>query len=284
MPVKDKEQAELFLKGWLVRAYRQAVNPKGKDFNSIVNRWFLILAQNRQDTGKSSFLRWLVPDPMWIKESLPRDKDAVIALSRYMFILDDELGALSRPDEMERIKALISTSKVDVRAPYGKVDLSLHRTASFCGSTNSEGIFPSDDTTRFLVLPLSDGTFNWQAYTEKINKAQLWAQVKELETTNWLHANTGAIVKSRVDTNQQYHTETLEMSAVMNHVEIVEDVSAFILQTGDVAVLLADLSNSYQRLNINKLGQALKKVFGHRQAGYLKGGRRSMGYRVKVKP
>jgi hypothetical protein len=283
IPAVDPVQAELYLKGWLIRVYIQAVNPRDQDDNSIVNRWFLILHQQRQESGKSAFFRWLAPNPNWVKgNGLEDNKDAYLALCRYMLVLDDELGGLSRIKQQERIKSMVSSSKIDVRPHYGKVDLAVSRTASFCGSTNHDDIFPpSEGTTRFLMLPLKDSDFEWEKYVSQIDKVRLWSQVKQLASTDWLKKNTRAITQYRDSINEDYIKEDLESFAVSQFV-IADDGSPVVLTAGNIMRELCDNGYNYNNLNINRIGQALKRSFGNRVNGIGTNGKRIKGYRVKI--
>lgn len=283
IPAQDPRQAELFLKGWLIRAYIQAVNPQGLDYNSIVNRWFLILYQHRQESGKTGFFRWLAPAPEWIKENgLEDDKDGYIALARYLFVLDDELGILSRASQLERLKSMISISKIDVRPPYGKADVRFPRVASFCGSTNNEDIFPpSEGTTRFLVLPLTESAFAWEEYITQIDRVKLWAQVKHLAATAWLKDNNEAIISYRKQTNVNFIKEDLESFVVTRFLRIDTTLKT-VMRTGDVLRALCEEEYGYTNLNIVRLGQALKKQFGERINGLSIEGQRCKGYSIKV--
>lgn len=285
IPAKDKRQAEVFLKGWLIRAYIQAVNPQDLDYNSIVNRWFLILYQHRQESGKSGFFRWLSPVPEWVKENgLEDDKDGYIALARYLFVLDDELGILSRISQLERLKSMVSISKIDVRLPYGKSDVRFARTASFCGSTNNEDIFPpSEGTTRFLVLPLTENEFDWQDYTTKIDRTKLWAQVKHLASTTWLKDNNAEIIKYRSETNTRFIKEDIESFVVTRFIRSNND-SGIVMRAGDIMRTLCGTDYGYNNINMVRLGQALKKQFGDRVFGWSVEGEKCRGYKVKMLP
>jgi hypothetical protein len=285
IPAKDQRQAELFLKGWLIRCYIQAVNPEELDYNSIVNRWFLILYQHRQESGKSGFFRWLAPQAEWVKENgLEDDKDGYIALARYLFILDDELGVLSRISQLERLKSMISISKIDVRLPYGKADTRAIRVASFCGSTNNEDIFPpSEGTTRFLILPLTEDAFKWEVYIKKIDRTKLWSQVKHLAGTAWLKDNNAEIIKYRSETNVGFIKEDIESFVVTRY--LTEDSNAtVVLRAGDIMNILCGSEYGYNNLNMVRLGQALKKEFGDRVFGKSLEGGKCRGYKIQILP
>jgi hypothetical protein len=286
VPARNPEQAELYLKGWLIRAYIQAVNPEQLDCNSIVNRWFLILYQHRQESGKSGFFRWLSPYPEWVKENgLEDDKDGYIALARYLFVLDDELGILSRVSQLERLKSMISISKIDVRLPYGKADVRFDRVASFCGSTNNEDIFPpSEGTTRFLVLPLTEESFDWKAYTKKIDRTKLWAQVKYLASTDWLEKNSSKVVSHRVATNADFIKEDLETFVVQRYLRANAEESTLVLRAGDIMRVFCGTDYGYNNLVLGRLGQALKKAFGERVNGLNLEGDKCKGYKLRILP
>jgi hypothetical protein len=281
IPAKDPRQAELFLKGWLIRAYIQGVNPKNLDGTSIVNRWFFILHQHRQDSGKSSFLQWIAPKLDWVKLSgLDESKDGYTALAKYLFVQDDELGGLSQVKQHERIKAMISVSKVDVRPPYAVSDINVPRVASFCGSTNNDRVFPSSEgTSRFLTLPLKDQVFNWRGYTKSIDRTKMWAQVKYLACTDWLEVNDTEIVDYRSKTNLGFVREVMEQYAVDRYLS--KSKGEFIMSTGDIITKLESMYD-LDRLNITTLGQALRDRFGDRVNGKTVDGRTTKGYKVEV--
>lgn len=281
LPAKDPKQAELFLKGWLIRAYIQGCNPNDADLMSIVNRWFLILHQHKEDSGKSSYLQWLSPNLNWVKLSgIEESKDGYSAMAKYLFVLDDELKGLGSFKYYERLKAMISTAKVDVRPPYAKADINLPRVTSFYGSTNSDNIFPATEgNSRFLVIPLRDEEFNWREYTRTIDKQQLWSQIKHLASTDWLDKNSGLIADYRKEINAGLTRESQEIFAVTNY--LAQDLSGNVLPTGKIMERLRN-DFDYKSININSLGQALRTVFGERING-LYGGVRTKGYQVYFK-
>lgn len=279
LPAKDPLQAELFLKGWLIRAYIQGVNPNDADLMSVVNRWFLILHQHKEDSGKSSYLQWLSPRLDWVKLSgIEESKDGYSAMAKYLFVLDDELKGLGSFKYYERLKAMISTAKVDVRPPYAKADINLPRVTSFYGSTNSDSIFPATEgNSRFLVIPLKDEEFNWREYTRTIDKQQLWSQVAHLANTDWLEKNSAAIADQRREINAGLTRESSEVFAVTNYLRT--DTTGNVLPTGKILERLRD-DFDYKNLNINTLGQALRTVFGERTNGVCNGVRMK-GYPVR---
>lgn len=281
LPAKDPQQARLFLTGWLIKAFEQATNFRDRNPIDIVNRWFLILHQHRENSGKTSYLQWLSPRHEWVKLSgLEESKDGYAAMARYMFVLDDELNGLGNFKQQERLKSMVSTSKIDVRIPYGKSDVNLQRVASFYGSTNSDKIFsPTEGNSRFLVIPLRDEKFNWQEYTLSVDRSQMWAQVKAMASTEWIRQNEQSIDTLRRAINADLVKEDEEYYLVSKY--LVQDESN-IMQTGEIIEAFKERYN-YTRVNYNRIAQSLIKVFGQRRNGYNPDGSRTKGYPVRLR-
>ena len=282
IPATDPVQAELFLKSWLVRSYIQSVNPEDLNPISVVNRWFLILHQHKEDSGKSSFLQWLSPNLDWVKLSgLEENKDGYSAMAKYMFVLDEELAGLGAFKFHTKFKALISTAKIDVRPPYAKADIKMDRVANFYGSTNNDKIFPATEgNSRFLVIPLRDEVFNWRVYTKEIDKNQMWAQVRYLAGTDYLSTISDEVSSTRELINRDLVKDNEETHIVDNYLE--SDTTGGVMQTAAIAEFIQSITKSYSRINLNMLGQALRKAYGERINGYTNG-RRTRGYPVRFK-
>jgi hypothetical protein len=156
--------------------------------------------------------------------------------------------------------------------------------ASFCGSTNNEDIFPpSEGTTRFLILPLTEDAFKWEVYIKKIDRTKLWAQVKHLAATTWLKDNNAEIIKYRSETNVGFVKEDIESFVVTRY--LAEDSNAtVVLRAGDIMNTLCGSEYGYNNLNMVRLGQALKKAFGDRVFGKSLEGGKCRGYKIQILP
>ncbi|MDA4694113.1 virulence-associated E family protein, partial [Enterobacter hormaechei] len=105
--------------------------------NGYVNKQCMVLASSEQNTGKTSFLRFLIPPVLrsYYTENISVDKDGIIAICKNLICNADELAVLSKTD-VNMLKAYISKSNINVRLPYGRKAEYMERICSFVGSTN----------------------------------------------------------------------------------------------------------------------------------------------------
>ena len=123
---------------------------------NIVNYTVLILI-GEQSSGKTTWIGKLVPPQMKVNYYYSGtinlgSKDTIIMLSESMLINLEELSILS-PKQQYELKEIITMKQIRIRRPYGRVNETLPRRASFIGSTNDKKIL--SDTTgsrRFLVF------------------------------------------------------------------------------------------------------------------------------------
>ena len=119
------------LKKWMIRTIVCCHH------TSYYNKQALILVGERQNTGKSSFVRFLCPPELrgYMAENISTDKDGLIALTENFLINMDELSTMSRY-EINTLKSVMSKDRIKVRLPFERRASTLPRIASFMGSTN----------------------------------------------------------------------------------------------------------------------------------------------------
>ncbi len=138
------------LKRWLV-----AMVGSLEDKNTV-NHTVLILV-GPQGSGKTTWIDKLVPSQLrnnyYYSGTIKLDsKDTVIMLSESIVINLEEISSLT-PTQLNELKEIITKKQIRLRRPYGRVNETLPRRASFTGSTNDKSIL--SDTTgsrRFLVF------------------------------------------------------------------------------------------------------------------------------------
>jgi predicted P-loop ATPase len=166
------------LKKHLVRAMRCA-------FGSIENRYIFILG-GEQDSGKSTYIRYLQPIDEYFIESDPtlmQQKDRMIALSTHFIWNIEEIDAYNAKN-LAIVKEMISKQNERLRRPFGEREKRYIRIGNFFGTTNKDN-FLSDETgnTRFLIF---DGKIVSFDYSNKKTGKQvipidrLWAQAYAL--------------------------------------------------------------------------------------------------------
>lgn len=116
----------------------------------------LVLAGERQGTGKTHFFRYLLPKrlrSLYAESKMDAGKDDEILMTKKWVIMDDEYGGKSKR-EYTRMKELTSKEWINVREPFGRVSVDLRRLAMFAGTSNGLQIL-SDPTGNRRVIPVN---------------------------------------------------------------------------------------------------------------------------------
>ncbi|SUX47425.1 VapE domain-containing protein [Chryseobacterium indoltheticum] len=248
----DSEAFRYHLEKWLTRAVLCALK---KDY---VNKQCLVLASSKQNTGKTTFLRFLIPDGLrgYYSENVTVDKDGIIAICKNFILNADELAVLSKPD-VNTLKSFISMGGAKVRVPYGRKPENMDRICSFVASTNRTD-FLTDETgsVRWLVFEVYSIDF---AYAEEIDIDKVWAQAyhNAFERKNYQPEMTLSDIEANELRNEQFSQLSLEQEIVSAHFEKSKDIKDFLTAT-DIVVAMNNALNL--RLNNIKVGKALTRL------------------------
>jgi len=195
----DQNQFNLHFKKMLVRTIACALD------NHFFNKHAFILVGGTQNTGKSTFCRYLCPIPLdkYFTETIPNDKDGLISLCENFIINLDELSTLSK-FELNHLKSLFSKDKVRVRHPYAHKTQTDPRRASFIGSTNEE-TFLTDTTGNVRWLCFEISGINWSYKEISIDKA--WSQAYSLYKQGFqFQLSPEELEKNNIRNRQFQHT------------------------------------------------------------------------------
>ena len=164
-----QDDFNLHMRKWLVRSVKCATIPE------YFNKQAFILVHDQQNSGKSTFCRFLCPPSLsdYIAEDISNDKDARVLLCKNFLINLDELAVLSK-QEINSLKSYFSKTQINERLPYDRKNSILNRTCSFIGSTNMDE-FLNDETGSVRWLCFRINSINW-AYSSKIDINRVWAQ------------------------------------------------------------------------------------------------------------
>ena len=165
----DRESFNYHFRKWLVRTVRCAIVP------DYFNKQAFILVHSEQNSGKSTFCRFLCPPSLsdYLAEDISNDKDARILLCKNFLINLDELAVLSR-QEINSLKSYFSKTQINERLPYDRKNSIINRTCSFVGSTNMDE-FLNDETGSVRWLCFRINSINWN-YKAQIDINRVWAQ------------------------------------------------------------------------------------------------------------
>ncbi|WP_462265728.1 VapE domain-containing protein [Mucilaginibacter sp.] len=241
------------LKKWLVRTVVCALVP------DYFNKQAFILVSDQQNSGKTTFSRFLVPSQLqkYFVENISVDKDSLIALCANFIGMLDELSTLSR-FEIGALKSIMSKLLVNVRHPYERRAKMTPRRISFFGSTNMTEFLTDDANVRWLCFEIS--RINW-AYNTEIDINVVWSHAWHLWQQGFKYELTKEEIEQNEQVNEQFRIVSPEMELIQKYYAPGTSDSHDAKYTAtDFLNHLSDKVNGRIRLNKQGLGKALKKL------------------------
>ena len=251
IPAKDMKRFKLHFKKMLVRCIACALE------NNVFNKQVFVLVGEGQNTGKSTFCRWLCPPTLedYITEYVNTDKDGMIVLATNFFINMDELATLSKA-EINSLKSFISKDKINIRLPFAKRSSVHPRRANFIGSTNNDE-FLTDETgsVRWLCFELT-GTFNFDYKTE-IDINNIWKEAYKLYKSGFEYQLTPSEIKENEEANNRFMVASQEVQLIRKYYKPATRQTGSFVDATDVLNYIV-LRNSHIKSNIRSIGKAMK--------------------------
>lgn len=243
------------LKKWLVRAVKCALEP------NYFNKQILILVGGEQNTGKTTFMRWLCPPALeaYKSEESPSGKEESIQLSSNFLIFYDELVKLNKASE-EEIKTILSKTVIKYRPPYARTEQNFPRRCSFIGTCNpTEFLTDPTGNVRFLAWKVKNIDF---AYKTAIDINQVWAQAYYLYKGGFQCDMTKREIDLQAEYNQQFMVNTTEQDMIQQYLRPAREnepygTTIYLWTAGQILQFLAD-NISNLKLNAVQLGKSLK--------------------------
>lgn len=169
----------------------------------VFNKQAFILVHNKQNSGKSTFCRWLCPPVLekYYSETFNGDKDSMTGLSENFIINLDELASLHKI-EINALKTAISKDSIKIRRPYDKRANTYPRRANFVGSTNDlEFLTDKTGNVRWLCFEIEKIDFD---YKKEIDINRLWAQANYLFNSGYDYLLTSGELKENEEANESH--------------------------------------------------------------------------------
>lgn len=252
IPVKDKQRLEVQFKKMLVRCIACSID-------NVVNKQAFVLVHDQQNSGKTTFLRWLNPPELknYIAENINTDKDSLIAMCTNFFINMDELATLNR-SEINALKSVMSKDVFKGRLPYGAREVSLIRRANIVGSTNNIE-FLNDETgsVRWLCFELTD-KLNFD-YKKDFDINKIWAQAYYLLRNGFKYELTPQEIAENEVANANHRIITVEQELIQASFEPSNknEIGSIFKTVAHIKLMLNEKYNS-EKLNPTVIGKALK--------------------------
>lgn len=165
------------IRKWLQQTYCLLHNSLENPFSADI----LLVFLGKQGTGKTRLFEKLALKNVFFAEGRsfnPNNKDSLIECTKSWICELGEIGQTTK--HIEPLKAFITSSADEFRAPYGRASVKYPRHTSFCGSTNNKD-FLKDQTgnRRFAVIQLADNLkIDYATQTAEFDALQLWAQIQ----------------------------------------------------------------------------------------------------------
>ena len=234
---------------WITRSVKCALE-EGK-----VNKQCLVLYNTIQNSGKSTFLQFLIPNSMkkYYTEDISVDKDGLIALCKSLIINIEEMSIMTKTD-INILKAFISKNSVNARLPYARKTELMSRTCSFVGSTNKIDLLSDESgSVRWLIFEVLHINFK---YSTEINIDNVWAQAyyNAYERKNYNPELTSTDIIENEKRNEKYSIISMEQEIISAYFEKSSDSEHFLTATDIVLAMNNALGLT---LNNMKIGKAL---------------------------
>jgi len=259
---EERSRFEKHFKKWLIRTIKCAL------VDDYFNKQAFILVHDQQNSGKSTFCRFLCPLRLknYIAENLSVDKDSRILLTTNLIINLDELSTLSRV-EINALKSLFSKDKINDRLPYDRRNSIIPRRASFIGSTNqTEFLNDESGSVRWLCFVIEE--IDW-TYKDKVDIDLVYAQAWFLFKNGFVCDLSREEILENEEYNRQFHIVTSEKELIEKYLSpaSLESHERFMTAT-DILIHLAEKTESKVRLNAVQIGKSLKLLgFNRDKAG-----------------
>lgn len=231
-----------------------------------VNKQCFTLVHEKQNSGKTTFLRWLCPPDLvhYYTENIGNSKDDQIALTENFIVNLDELASLSKYDN-DHLKKTISTDIVKVRLPYGERTVTLQRRCSFVASTNRlEFLDDETGSVRWICFLLR--RINW-AYKKKININNVWAQAYHLlQSGNFEYQLSDDEIEENDKANRTFLIRTPEMELILKYLiprtkqgynNQGKEGSIRFMSSTDVMTFIQNKERGCIKLNAQNIGKSL---------------------------
>lgn len=224
----------------------------------------LVLAGTRQNTGKTHFFRYLLPNelqPLYGEAELNGDKDENLLMCSKVLIINDEMSNKSKRD-ITVLKKLCSVQWFNIRKPYGKLAEDMRRIAALAGTSNSLELL-SDPTGNRRILPIEVHSIDHEKYNS-IDKTDLWIEAYHAFKSGESFHLTNSDIAQLNESTHQFEEASIEMELILKFFEVPKNGERFErLTTTEIKDYIEN--HSEQRLSIKKLGMELIRI------GFFKG-------------
>ena len=228
------------------------------------NHQVLVLISEKQGIFKTSWLEHLMPPALSAyrcKQASVREvtTDDRMRITEFGLINLDEIDSMS-PRELNVLKSVITTDKVNERAPYARTKDERPRYASFCGSGNNKR-FLTDDTGNRRWLPFEVESID-NPWERQEPYEMIFAEAKYLaESGTFQYYFDQEDIQNMNSYTDDFCMQTPEEELLNIYFQPAQkgDAGAIFLSAAEMLRKLSDAGRITHPMPINKFGVLLKK-------------------------
>ncbi len=238
------------------------------------NRIVMTFVQEKQSTGKSTFIRFLNPfgTKYYTEAPIRGNKDSEFAFAENFIYNLEELASANNVD-VNRLKAIISAATIKERKAYEVNPIDQPRRCNFWASTNKVEFLVDSENTRWLCFLVN--SIDW-GYKETIDIHKVWAQAYALyHDKSFNDQLTNDEAKIRDENNKSYEINDLEKELIKKAFKVCWKNEGKFYSNADITQILSEMTkqkieSKYIPKNMIQLGfsRDMKKINGHTTRGY----------------
>lgn len=250
---------EHFLRKWLVGAVAQA-------FGKGVNPLMIVLAGVKQNTGKTTFFRNLVPQELKAYMAEPKglsemkDADLGMILCENLIVFDDEMSGRSWKD-WQRMKSMLSMESFTMRRPYERRQRKYSRIASLCATNNQLDLL-GDPTGNRRLIPINVISIDHNKYNG-IDKVSLWLEAYYFMLNGFDHHLKQEDIELLNSCTKDFESVDEVIELIQEYFHSPEECQLGRFTATQIASVLMK-NSTFKNLHPNKIGERLRKL-GYQQ-------------------
>lgn len=221
----------------------------------------LVLAGEKQGTGKTHWLRYLLPQKLqylYAESKMDSGKDDEILMTKKWIIVDDEMGGKSKR-EAKRFKEITSKQWINVREPYGRVTVDLRRTAMFAGTSNDMQLL-NDPTGNRRYLPIHILSIDHDKYNA-VDKSELFWELDNLYKQGYDYTVLKEDIDRLNNATMDFKESTPEEEFILTYLsKPTNQYTGEWLPISVIIEYLKFISGYKSYLNNQRVGQILSKL------------------------
>jgi hypothetical protein len=250
----NDERWENQLRKMLVRSI--ACSLEGNTFN----KHCIVLHSDKQNLGKTTFWRWLCPEPFRTRHYFeghldPQSKDSIMYLGSSFMINLDELASIGKAG-INHLKAMLTANGTMIRLPFQPQPEWVNRIANFVGSTNDNDFLIDVNNVRWIIVRVEDIDFD---YSANLDVNQIWAEAMELYKDGFDYVLNTEEISENEEMANAYKAISTEQELIMKYFEPADKKDGFFIQNADIATTLRDLNQSLN-IQIKYISNEMKKA------------------------